>query len=64
MAEEEVREPIEADRVRASVEEWLEKAGYNTFQAEALVDAGVDWHAAVELLKAGCDPDTAVDILL
>ena len=64
MDEDEARVPTEAERVRADVEAWLEKAGYNAFQAEALVDAGVDWHVAVKLLERGCDPETAVDILL
>lgn len=44
--------------------ERLVAAGFNEFQADALLHAHVDCHLAVEMLEQGCHPDLAVDILL
>lgn len=57
------RPPTEAERTRSFIEQQLGLAGFNPFQAAALVDAGADWHAAVRLIGRGCDHDTVIDIL-
>jgi hypothetical protein len=60
----ETRAPTQQEREEAELERRLVQAGYNDWQAAALVEARVDCHLAVKLLEQGCDPEVAVDILL
>lgn len=57
------RSPTEEERTSAYLEQQLVLAGFNPFQAAAIVDAKADWHVAVRLVADGCDHETVVDIL-
>lgn len=62
--ETEARKPTEVEIVRSHVEERFRNLGFNTMQAEALADAGADWHEAERLIVKGCDHEIALDILV
>lgn len=61
--ETEARKPTEVEIVRSHVEERFLELGFNVLQAEALADAGADWHEAERLIEKGCPHSTALDIL-
>lgn len=58
------RKPTEVEIVRSHVEERFRNLGFNTMQAEALADAGADWHDAERLIVRGCGHEIALDILV
>lgn len=65
VAELEIAEETEADRVIRWRFEELERAGYTLRESILLgVRCDVDLHRATDLLRRGCPSDTALRILL
>lgn len=62
--ETEARKPSPEEIVRSRVEQRFRDLGFNQLQAEALADAGVDWHKAERMIDNGCDHLVALDILV
>ncbi len=55
------------DREEVRLYEWrlqrLEGLGFNRYQADALIDRGVDWHEAERMVARVSDVDIAFDLL-
>ena len=65
VADVELIEETEAQRVERWRAEGLERAGFAPDTAHILASrTDVDLHAAVELIERGCPPDIAAEILL
>ena len=65
VADLELTEETEAERVERWRLEKLEGAGYDAAQAQVLAQRlEVDLHLAIELLEQGCEPALAIRILL
>ena len=61
-------DPTKITREEWDVHDWWVnlfcESGYERYQAESLIEAGVDWHKADELLQGGCPSMLAVKILV
>ncbi|GIV03678.1 MAG: hypothetical protein KatS3mg015_2508 [Fimbriimonadales bacterium] len=60
----EARRPTDEEIILSWEEEQLRALGFNSWQAQALADAGVSWHEAERLIRRGCPPELALDLLL
>ena len=63
---------MDTDAARHAMSEWdvhdwwmalFVESGFEPWQAEILIENGVDWHDADDLKKRGCPSATAVMIL-